>query len=267
MRCPLFWADGNRRHLRGVSQMVMSPAKFLLALVCAAGVYGQQFEVASIRPTPPDTRVAPKIEMQGGRFTAINTSLRQLLKKAYAIRDFQFAGEPDWIDSSRYDIAAKTEAGRTVTAEQLQNLLRNLLTSRFNFLGHMESKDLPIYALRIAKNGPKLRAATADPGPDAGVRFGGASRLVGVAASAEQLAEGLSDILFNGSPVVDRPVLDETKLPALYDFTLVWAPVESDLPESSIFTALQEQLGLRLESRKAAVSILVIERVEKPSAN
>lgn len=246
----------------------MRASGLYIAALCVAAINAQQFEVTSIRPSPPERRVGPAMDLApGGRFTAINASLRLLLKKAFAIRDFQIAGAPDWIDSARYDIAAKTEGDRSIGDDQLRPLLQALLASRFNFQGHMESKDLPVYILAISKNGPKLQDAKPDPGQAAGVRFGGAGRLVGVSASMKQLAEALSDIRLNGEAIVDRPVIDETGLAGLYNFTLTWAPIASDLPESSIFTAVQDQLGLRLESRKAPVAILSIDRVQKPSEN
>lgn len=246
----------------------MNPSMALCLLAAGVALRAQQFEVASVKPSAPERRGPPVTDLApGGRFTAANASLRVLLRKAFDIRDFQITGEPEWIDSARFDIEARTENGLSIDEKQLKPPLQALLADRFKLLSRMESKELSVYAL-VAGN-RSLRMAKAKTGENAngGVRLGGSGRLTGVAASMSQLAEMLSDVRFNGLPLIDRPVINETGLAGSWDFKLTWAPEGADLPESSIFTAVQDQLGLKLESRKSPIRMLIIEHVEKPSGN
>jgi uncharacterized protein (TIGR03435 family) len=221
------------------------------------------FEVASIRPSGPGgaaLEITP-----GGRFNATHVSLRALLKYAYAVRDFQIAQPPAWFDSQRYDIVAKAE---TDTPEDgIKPMLQNLLADRFQLKFHREPKEMQAYVLTVTKSGPKMTpATTAESGR---VSRKGPGLVAGAHATVAQLAEALSDVVLNGRSILDRPVLDRTGLSGVYDFTLTWTPEAStpDLSGPSLFTALQEQLGLKLETQKAQVDILVIDHLEKASAN
>jgi uncharacterized protein (TIGR03435 family) len=234
------------------------------------------FEVASIRPTPPGGRGTPIQIAPGGRFTAAGVSVRSLIKKAYDARDFQISGGPGWVDSERYDIVAKAEHESSVSQNQLKLMLQAMLADRFKLVLDRETKEISAYVLTIRKGGPKLKEVTLDEeNTGQGVRFGGLGRLRGTIASMSQLAEGLSDMALNGEHIVDRPVLDRTGLTGVYDFSLLWTSQDgqlgalgtSDPSAPSLFTAVQEQLGLKLEAQKAPVEMFVIKRVEKPSGN
>lgn len=253
-----------------------------LRLLIIAGVAGclapaqPAFEVASIRPTSPGGRGTPIQIATGGRFTAAGASVRSLIKKGYGARDFQISGGPDWVDSERYDIVAKAEHESSVSQDQLKLMLQALLADRFKLVLDRETKEISAYVLTIGKGGPKLKEVTLDDeNAGHGVRFGGMGRLRGVMSSMSQLAEALSDMALNGEHIVDRPVLDRTGLTGVYDFSLLWTSQEgqlgalgtSDPSAPSLFTAVQEQLGLKLEARKAPVEMFVIKRVEKPSEN
>jgi uncharacterized protein (TIGR03435 family) len=263
----------------------------VLAMSGLAGVvHGQTpldappaFEVASIRPnTSGDRRTNSYI--QGDRFTAINPTLRELIRAAYQVRDLQIAA-PEWIESARFDIVAKAAAPLKMGVVPPE--LRQLLADRFGLKVHNESRELPVYALVIArpdgKLGPALRVVDVDrcpqamaraeavarggqppsaPAPGQQVECGLRSRpgaLNGGSITIEPLAQRLSEI-------IGRVVLNRTGLTGRFDLDLSWAPDQNpDTPGPSIFTALQEQLGLKLESTRGPVDVLVIDRVEPPT--
>ena len=273
-----------------------------LPLLMALGLFGQSapaplaFEVASIKPSAGDDhRIA--IQMQpGGGLRASGATLKMLLTIAYEVREFQISGGPGWISSDRFDIMAKSERAsdaappdpRSLTAEQMKTnqqqmreRLRNLIAERFQLTFHRETKDQPIYALVVGKNGSKLKESEVkDGGPRGRMRMG-RGQLSGEAVQLQMLTQALSNQL-------GRPVIDRTGLTGSFDFNLEWtpdpgqsggpfgggapppgidAPPPPDPNGPSVFTAVQEQLGLRLESQRGPVEMLVIDRVEKPSEN
>ena len=242
--------------------------QIFLFLFIAVSLWAQPaFEVASVKPADPAHRGMSLDKLPGGRFAASNVSLRMLLKEAYGMRDFQIENTPKWFDSERYDVSAKSE--KASSSEELSEMLQTLLADRFRLKMHTEERELQAYALAIGKNGPKLKEAQAGES-SIGVKFRGMGHLTGARASMEQLAEALSDVRLNGRAMLERPVLDRTGLTGIYDFTLDFAPgldPESAASGPSIFTAVQEQLGLKLETRNAPVKMFVIDHVEKASEN
>ncbi len=238
------------------------------------------FEVASIKPSDPNGGRAVLSLPGGESLTATNSPVRALITFAYGIPDPQLTGGPSWIGSDRYDVTAKTGASelapltRAPTAEEVQasdnrtrERARALLAERFGLLVHREMREQVVYLLTIAKNGPKLKEI-AGPADQHSVSRG-RGRNQGFAATLEMLADSLSGI-------VGRPVLDKTGFRGAFDWLLEWTPDSAAQPSSgdptdnsapSVFTALQEQLGLRLESGKAPMEVVVIDRVERPSAN
>jgi len=247
------------------------------------------FEVASIKPNHSADGLFRLMNTPDG-LSANGLTVKFLIGFAYNVKDFQIAGGPGWIDSERYDIQAKMddstiEALKKLppeqTIEQRRAMLRSLLADRFKLKITPSSKELPIYALVVAKNGPKLTqspAASGSEGPRSQIRFG-LGELTGRAVPISFLAEQISR-------QVDREVVDKTGLQGTYDFTLHFAPERPmpmpggpadggpggaapppDSSAPSIFTALQEQLGLKLESQKGPVKILIIDSVERPSEN
>jgi bla regulator protein BlaR1 len=246
------------------------------------------FEVASIKPSDPGGRNTFVNITPGGGFRATNVNVRFLVRVAYHMQNFQISGGPGWLNSDRYDIEAKSSGGGEVDIRKLSEAQRDefekriqlkvqtLLAERFNLAIHRESKEMPIYELVVAKGGPKLTPAAADDGKGPrGMRIRPGA-FEGMGATLPMLAQTLSD-------ATSRKVIDKTSITGNYDFKLDWTPepgqmapppgVENEtLPPPdpsgpSIFTAVQEQLGLRLESTKGSVEVLVIDRVEKPSAN
>jgi uncharacterized protein (TIGR03435 family) len=216
-----------------------------------------EFEVASIKPnTSENGRSSAKPGPT--EIYLENTSLRKCIALAYNVsedRDNALSA-PDWLNFERYDIAAKYPAGTPL--EQVRVMLQNLLADRFKLKLHRESKEVPIYALVAAKNGPKLAASA--PGTQGSISMS-QGHLSGKAVPVAALADRLSGPVFQ----LGRPVMDRTGISGLYDFTLDWG---SDDSAPSLFTALQEQLGLRLEAQKGPVEVLVVDSIDrKPSPN
>jgi bla regulator protein blaR1 len=231
----------------------------------------KEFEVASIKPSAPGGR-GVRIQMApGGRLDASGVTAKLLIQQAYGVKDFQISGGPGWINSERYDLVAK--ADRDIgKPEHLRPLMQKLLADRFQLTIHRDTKELPVYALVVGKNGPKLKESESNsPGPQ--IRMG-RGLIDGRGMGMDMLASNLSNPL-------GRTVIDRTGLKGQYDIKLEFTPEGAadrpgDGPESapppdptgpSLFTALQEQLGLKLESSKGPVEIIIIDRIEKPSEN
>ena len=250
------------------------------------------FEVAAIKPSNSSTS-GGSIMSSSDRLTIENQTIKSLIKYAYKINsEDQVTGEPGWISSAKYNIEAKKAESLAAALQKLppdqreeQNrlMVQSLLADRFKLKVHHETKELPVYALVVAKNGPKLIPATVTPPTSAGshtlsgIRISRNGQLTGMAASPSQLAA-----ILERQSEIGRLVIDKTGLAGKYDFTLQWTPASGSDPlfqgtesaESSsnssgpsLFTALQEQLGLKLESTKGPVEVLVVDHIEPPSEN
>lgn len=244
------------------------------------------FEVASIRPSSPDTMIqGVRMQFVADGYDAKNVTLQLLIESAYGVDENQIAGLPKWANSERYQIAARIDEMTSDAITKLsdgprrvvqQHMLQELLTDRFKLLLHHETKQLSVYLLVPAKTGVRLHDAKAG-NAYSGLPVGMLSvdfaegRLVGHEVPISQLVQLMT-------PELGRHILDQTGLTGKYDFTLRCSPSEMRAlmdggtwtPDSggpSIFTALQEQLGLELKSQKAPIEALVIDHVEKPSAN
>lgn len=262
------------------------------------------FEAASVKPNKSGSGQVSIGIQPGGRFNAVNVPLRLLIRNAYQLQDFQLVGGPGWMTSDRFDIVAKADPASLPplpappgTAGPFQIMLRNLMADRFKLKVHKETREMPVYALQLArpdgKLGPQLRPATVDcaalagrgrggpppappaPGerPACGMRIG-PGVMSGGGFPLSQLATALSQF-------VQRVVIDRTGLTGNFDLDLAWtpdqipqappggapagAPPSAPLDGPSIFTALQEQLGLKLESVRGPVEVLVIDSVEQPT--
>jgi bla regulator protein blaR1 len=281
----------------------MKPVLIATALWVSAGCLFAQtapapltFEVASIKPSAQNCGPGPCPAMirrePGGGLRVAGVPLKMLISFAYDVRDFQITGGPAWINTDRFDINAKgeshdevdsatdpaklTDEQRKTDGERMRERLRNLLADRFQLVTRRETKEQQVYALVVAKGGPKLQESKEGKGM---MRMG-RGMLSADGVEPAFLATSLSGQL-------GRPVLDKTGLTGKYDFELKWTPDPSQGPQGplgppppgvqlppppdpngpSLFTALTEQLGLRLESEKAPAEVLVIDRVEKPSEN
>jgi uncharacterized protein (TIGR03435 family) len=248
------------------------------------------FEVATIKPSRPGAPGGRVIGPQGeDRFVAKNATVKALIEFAYTIdSDRQMVGLSDWITSQRYDIDAKVSDAEVEAMLKLPPLRRmdpyrlmqqSLLADRFHLRVHFETREFPIYALVVAKGGPKLRESEMDPANPTktlkpqSLRIMGPGSAAGVGVTTGMLAEVLERQPEIGSGH-GRTVADKTNLHGLYDWTLHWTPWQG-LPGEpplasngpSLFTALPEQLGLKLEPSKAQVDVVVIDHMEQPSAN
>ena len=205
-------------------------------------------------------------------------SLKHLLVISYGIREGLISGLPGWADSARYDVSAKVtdpdlKAMRRTSREQRQEMLAAILADRFHLQTHFEQKTLPVYELVIAKGGPKLKESAAQPS-DANPNAPGNTNV----RNTDMTATGvrLSELAGNLSFPLDRTVIDKTGLTGRYDFRLQWtddnvanaaADAGATNAPPNIFTAIQEQLGLKLQPAKGPVKTLVIDHVEQPTEN
>jgi uncharacterized protein (TIGR03435 family) len=258
-----------------------------------------EFEVASIKPNTSGNNMIMIRPPVGGRFTATNARLKTLVVIAYKVQDFEISGGPSWTNTDGYDITAKA-TDSNIGIDQLRPMLQTLLEDRFQLKVHRETKEVPVYALLAGKNGPKLPEAkeggctsfnsNSPPPPSpapgqfpptpCGGFFMGPNHLEGGKIGMEQFVSALSNLL-------GQPVIDKTGFKGTFDVKLDFSPEGTRMggrggfgppgapPEAgnadnappSIFTALQEQLGLKLESQKGPGEILVIDHAEKASEN
>jgi uncharacterized protein (TIGR03435 family) len=228
------------------------------------------FEVVSIKPTPPGTQGGGLGPSPGGRFTTHNITLSGLLGTAYGLIRSQIEGAPSWLDTDRFDIVAKADMAGAPNKAQVMTMLQKLLADRFSLRSHRETKEGTVYVLTVQSSGPKLTPSLGDPnGPPSAAPSGGRDHrhLTAIDMNMEEFALGLQSN-------VDRPVIDRTGLSGRFDITLDWAPdqLQSPPPDNSaafpdMFTALKDQLGLKLESTKGPMEILVIDHIERPSEN
>jgi len=249
------------------------------------------FDVASVKVNRSSAQFSRISAPRGtGRFDVANALVYTLILNAYSLQDFQLAGGPSWIRDLRFDIAARTNT--TATREDVSSMLQTLLAERFHLVTHRESREMPTYALVLARTdgrpGSHMTASTADctaaiPAAGAGPPPASANgqTLCGTTMTPSSLNAGnmsIPRLATTLGGIVGRMVKDETGLDGLYDIQLSFtpergagplaagapaAPVDPNAP--SIFAAVTEQLGLRLESRRAPVEVLVIDRVEMPS--
>ena len=241
------------------------------------------FEVASIKLHDPIDPNSGNFFQGVDRWVARNYTLRQLVRTAYQVQDHRIVGGPQWADTERYDIEAKAsvddvQAGTTQGGTPSRLLMvRTLLDERFNLRLRQEQRELPVYALTVARSdgqpGPELRrvetrnCAAGDAADWCGIRGQGPGKVMGRQVTIETIVLGLAG-------TVDRVVVNRTGLAGVFDFTLQYTAARAELTNAepagdisgpSIFTALEEQLGLRLRAERAPVDVFVIEGAEKPT--
>jgi len=233
----------------------------LVLSVVAQGQSPPAFEVASIRRNLSG-ELNTRLNISGGRFTASNASLKTLIRNAYNILSFQLAGGPRWLDTDMYDVVATTDSGEKISPDQLKLLLQNLLAERFLLRSHWETRETLVYALVVIKGRPKLKESSGTREPGINTQKGaGKAQMNGVGEPISILASNLGNQL-------GRIVLDKTGLQGVYDWMIEWDPEPTaDSTRPSLFTALQEQLGLRLEAERGPMETLVIDSVERPAEN
>jgi uncharacterized protein (TIGR03435 family) len=247
----------------------------IFAIVAIAGALPAQekveFDAASIKPNT-SVRVGIVIYTnKSGDFTAQNATLRNLIGYAWHVKEFQTTGGPKWLDSDHYDVLAKPARDGDISDTTNRLRMRALLADRFQLVVHTDTKEMPVYVLVVAKSGPRLETAKAD-NPRKGIETT-RGQMICNAVTMKSFAEwGLA-------PRLNNIVLDQTGLSGEYDFKLQYADDSppkpgADPPEApsdpsgpSLPTALQEQLGLKLETQKVPIQVIVVDRAEKASAN
>jgi len=232
------------------------------------------FEVATIKPSRPE-QPGQAITVRGRTLATLNQTVRNMMTFAYGLHPNQIVGGPDWIGDDRFDISATPEGTGMPNERQWRSMLGKLLADRYRLAFHRETKELPVYALTVLKSGHMLTKNETDPGGLPGLFFRGLGVFPVRNATMGDFAGTMQAV------VLDRPVVDRTALEGRYDFTLTWTPDDSQFggrggqappadPATAppgLFTAIQEQLGLKLESTKLPVDVFVIDRLEKPTAN
>jgi uncharacterized protein (TIGR03435 family) len=236
------------------------------------------FEVATIKPSPPN-RPGKNFGFRGGHFMSRNTNLNDLIAFAYGLHSKQIVDAPAWFGTDLYDIEGKPDVEGRPSPTQMQTMVQGLLTDRFQLKFHHDKRELSVYVISVASGGPKMTKSTA--GPDDPIGFG--LRGLGDLVVRNLTMAGFATWMQSG--VMDKPVVDETELSDRYDFTLKWTPDESqfaqfrgtgavvptptDDPKAppSLYTAMQEQLGLKMGPAKFPDDVIVIDHVEKPSEN
>jgi uncharacterized protein (TIGR03435 family) len=250
-----------------MKRMKASTSAIVFALLVGGGLFAQAppaFEVASIRVhsfASPD-HVGPPIAGNRGTFGG---NLKQLIIYAYDLKVYQLSGGPAWVtnpstDTDYYDINAKAEGDEPLTEPWARQLLQTLLADRFQLKLHRESREMPVYALVVGKPGPKFKESA----PDAATKMIPKVSLETVASTFTK--SPMSSLVRLLSAAGDRPVLDQTGLAGFYDYKIEFARA-ADSSAASLSTAVQEQLGLKLEPRKAPIEVLVIDHAERPSEN
>jgi uncharacterized protein (TIGR03435 family) len=281
----------QRQHWRCVAQNRLSTAT-ATSLLCACASLAQSQPISYVASVKPNNSVDARSLSEyspGGRFTATAMTVASLLRSAYRVQPYQLVGAPAWISTRRYDIAAKVEDN---SAPSQQALLRALLKDRFKLAAHNETRQMPVFALVVARSdgrlGPQLNKSTFDcaaylagphdlpePGrtPNCAASIGPGT-LFGKAIPMSQLATSLA-------PLVSRFTVDRTGLAGGFDVELTWTPDQpssniagNPLPDAgpgssglSIFSALQEQIGLKLISEKGPVAVIVVAHIEEPTGN
>ncbi len=263
----------------------MRPAILLLTLPLLAQSSKPAFEVATVRAADPDLRDDIFVGMSADPsfVTYRNTTLRDAIRGAYKVRDFQIVG-PDWLSTARFDIGGKRPAG--ATPDQIPEMLQSLMEDRFKLTFRREPKEMQVYAVVVGKDGPKLKkpeiqsanqlmAMGTDGKPRSAVMFGGSMSAMTVSAPNASLLT-LVGVL---TRFTARPVVDETGIDGLYDFKIIFAPeTDAGLPRgfqgnqaSDLAPTLSEavkQYGLRIENRKESIDMFVVTHIEKtPTEN
>jgi uncharacterized protein (TIGR03435 family) len=236
------------------------------------------FEVATIKPSPPN-RPGKNFGFRGGHFLSRNTNLNDLIAFAYGLHSKQIVDAPAWFGTDLYDIEGKPDVEGRPSPKQMQTMVQGLLTDRFQLKFHHDKRELSVYVISVANGGPKMTKSTAAPDDPIGFGLRGLGDLVVRNLTMAGFATWMQ------SGVMDKPVVDQTELSDRYDFTLKWTPDESqfaqfrgtgavvptptDDPKAppSLYTAMQEQLGLKMGPAKFPDDVIVIDHVEKPSEN
>jgi uncharacterized protein (TIGR03435 family) len=226
----------------------------------------------TINPSNPASTPGGIYFVQGNLLRGTNITLNYLISFAYEVHPKLIIGTPPWAETDEFGIEAKPESEGAPSEKQWQDMLQKLLADRFKLAFHREKKDLPVYALSVGKTGPKLTNSGGDSNGLPALEFGAQGTLHATKATMAEFTQSMQAV------VLDRPVVDRTGLKGRFDFDLNWTPddtqytgiearrIRHSADAPPLYTAIQEQIGLKLDATKAPVELLVIDHVEKPSA-
>jgi len=227
------------------------------------------FEVAAIKRSDPDDK-SHRFEIHGRRIVIENQTVQTMIEMSYGVHARQIVNGPSWIETERFDAEGVPEGEVPPDVAQFQALVRSLLAERFGLKLHTEKREMARYTLTVAKGGPKIEPTKSVVAALPSIRAGGNK----TSHSLQMENVSMEDVAKQLQGELDRPVVDETGLKGRYDFTLKWlradAPVAADDADSALpvlFTAIQEQAGLKVEPSKGDVDVLTIDHVERPEAN
>lgn len=224
------------------------------------------FEVATIKPADPNA-VNGNFRIGGHRVSITNQTVGSLIAVAYSVHQAQIVDGPAWLFSERFDVEGEPDIPGAPSLKQVQEMLQGLLADRFGLKFHHDQREVPVYAIVPAKGGPKL-AASARRGSNLPSQTGRPSPS---GRSVRFRNSSMADFALGMQPYMDKPVVDRTGLAGRFDFDLTWTPDTlaanaADAPPG-VFTAVEEQLGLKLKPERAAVDVIVIDHVERPAEN
>jgi uncharacterized protein (TIGR03435 family) len=234
-----------------------------------------KYDVVTVKPSDPN-RPGKLFTIRGRQVLTINTTVNDLITFAYSLQTKEIINAPSWMDE-KYDVDGVPDVEGQPNIKQMRMLIADALVQRFGLKFHTEQREMTAYALTVAKGGPKLTVTADRESSPGNFLFGGLGQLRVTNSTMKDFCHGMQEA------VMDKPVVDQTGLTGRYDFNLNWTPDESqfasfgahipppnpDDPNAlpSLYTALQEQLGLKMEATKANVDVMVIDHIDKPSAN
>lgn len=223
------------------------------------------FAVAVIKPHDPDSN-RQGFDATGNRVIVRNQTIATLMMFAYSVHPKQILEAPDWVFHDRWDIEGITDTPGEPNLRQQQEMLQKLLADRFGLKFHRDQRELSVFAIQIAKGGPKLKPA-ANPNAEADQEGNGH----GTEQTNTYTSASITDFIMGEQFFLDRPLVDQTGLTGKYDFAIhyTYDEIHATDPNAppSLFTAVQEQLGLKFEPTKASTTVFVIDHVERPSEN
>lgn len=239
-----------------------------LAGALLAGEANQSFEVATVKRSGPETATR-RFLIEGRRFATLHTSLADLIQFAYGLHPRQIADGPRWLTLAEFDVVGTAEGDGKPSEQEWMKMMAKLLADRFQLRFRLEKRELAVYTIVIDRNGQKLEPSGEDPNALPSLGFPNRGQLVARNSNLADLAWELQ------SAVLDRPVVDQTGLTSRFNFTLAWTPDEFQSPGvagtntaeqilPNFFTAIRQQLGLRLEATKALVDVMVVEHADVP---
>ena len=225
------------------------------------------WDVVTVKPSDPD-KSENTFDVRGRHVIVGNRTVETMLRMAYGVQTSQIVGGPDWIRTEHFDADGVPNVEGQPSLKQFQSMVGKLLAERFGLVMHREQRELSVYALMVAKSGPKMEKSKGDPDGLPGDEDHQNGGVRSVQMRNATMGDFALDLMF----YTDRPVVNQTGLSGRWDLMLKWTADESKAPQDgsappSIFTAIQEQMGLRLEPVKAQTDVLVIDKAERPGAN